>query len=291
MSRNKNKFNKFIEVLKEQEGIEIYDIDFLEDYYGEEKDKIMHFKIKGLKNWLWGAWIINTESGSINYKIQVFCQYERFVDKFKPSRGYFCVDVLPFFEYYTNEEKVLSLDVWELGRVVRYIKKHEAMAFCYENDITAYKGELWAKYYMLNCIMGDILYQWTKKVAHKSLHMLSAIFSFFHCIKVAYCPDQWNEDSRINDSWVVYYQNKLGKYIAETMKNLVKRKLIGSVYINKEEDEFMWDIYCMAANRKDYPLTKSIENEDGTIEVDDDELWAIVNQMEYDDIIQLYGKL
>ena len=136
MSKNKDRFAHLIQDMKSQEDIEIYDLEYLEEYWGDEKDKRIHFKIKGLKNWSWGAWLVENEEAPYGYEFQIFCQYTRFVDKFKPSRGYFNIQVAPWIDY-ENEtgKKCVSMDLWELGRTVEFIKKHEAMAFCYEDDI------------------------------------------------------------------------------------------------------------------------------------------------------------
>ena len=52
----------------------------------------------------------------------IFCQYTRFVDKFKPSRGYFNIQVTPWIDY-ENEtgKKYVSMDLWELGKTVEFI--------------------------------------------------------------------------------------------------------------------------------------------------------------------------
>ena len=43
---------------------------------------------------------------------------------------------------------------------------------------------------------------------------------------------------------------------------------------------------------KKYELKKVIRNENGDIiEIDDNELWAVINQMEYDDEVIIYGDI
>lgn len=294
MSKNKDRFAHLIQDMKSQEDIEIYDLEYLEEYWGDEKDKRIHFKIKGLKNWSWGAWLVENEETPYGYEFQIFCQYTRFVDKFKPSRGYFNIQVTPWIDY-ENEtgKKYVSMDLWELGKTVEFIKKHEAMAFCYEDDITKFNGELWAKWHMFKTVATDIWWNWSKERIHKKLHRWAAIFSYFKCIKVIYCPDKWNEDSHVNDDWFVYYHNAFGKWIAAAMDKMSRKRLsLGTIFLEETEEDMMWDAYSVGTHEQKYELKKVIRNENGDIiEVDDNELWAVINQMEYDDEIIIYGDI
>lgn len=292
MNKNRKKFEKFVEELKNQENIDIYDVEYLEEYWGDEKDKRMHFRIKGLKNWLWGVWLVDTEDNQYGYELHVFCQYDRFVDKFKPGRGDFNIKIAPGYEYNDNGEKYLSLDLWELGRAINFMKEHEAMAFCYGDDITKYNGELWAKWYMFKTIARDIWYDWSQERIQKKLHRWAAIFSYIKCIKVIFTPDELNEGEHINDEWFVYPCNKFGKWIAISMNKMIKKRLsLGVLFVEESEEDMMWDAYSRSLCRHKYELKKITENEDGTINVDDNELWATINQMDCDEVIAVYGEI
>lgn len=297
MSKNKDRFMNLIQDMKSQENIEIYDVEYLEEYWGDEKDKRIHFKIEGLKNWSWGAWLVENENTPYGYEFQIFCQYTRFVDKFKPSRGYFNIQVTPWVDY-ENEtgKKYVSMDLWELGRTVEFIKKHEAMAFCYEDDITKFNGELWAKWHMFKTVASDKWYHFKKKATYKNLHILSAIFGYFKCIKVIYSPDVLNENSHINDNWFVYPCNKIGEWVANKMKK-VNHKFygLGSVRIEEDEIEFLWSAYLMGnailLTDEKYKLQKTTKNEDGSLNIDENELWAVLNQLDFDEEITIYGEI
>ena len=292
MNKNKVKFIKFVEELKEQENIDIYDVEFLEEYWGEEKDKRMHFKVKGLKNWKWGAWLTETEENPYGYKFEVFCQYERFIYKFKPSRGIFSIEILPVYEYNENGEKYMTIDLWELARIINFIKKHSAMAYCYGDNITKYNGEWWARWHMFRDVSFDMWYDWSRKACYRLSHAIAATFSFLRCMKVIYCPDRWNDTGNVNDDWIIYPINKIGRFAANRIKKLIYCRFgLGSVTIEDTEEDMMWSAYSFAADKKKYPLNKTITNEDGTFEVDDNELWAMTLAMENDDVIQIYGEL
>lgn len=55
------------------------------DYHGE--NGICHFKIREIKGWLFGIWV--TPENTFDF----FCEHNFFVDKFKPSRGYFSENI------------------------------------------------------------------------------------------------------------------------------------------------------------------------------------------------------
>ena len=68
------------------------DIEFGNGYFIFEMgdDSVVHFHIKGCKSWKFGMWI---NTGDVDNVIQYFAQYEDSIDKFKPSRSYFCENV------------------------------------------------------------------------------------------------------------------------------------------------------------------------------------------------------
>lgn len=264
--------------------------DELEFYDIQQIDTdVVHFKIKGLKNWLWGIWYVQPSLTEEFGHFEVFCQYERFLDKFKPSRGAYCIKI---------EDSETYIDTYELSDVVNFIKKHEAMAFIYEDNITAYKGELYAKWKMFTMIARDIWNKWTTKRIYRKMHRWAKIFSLIKCINVAYNRDILNEDScdeeyrHLNDIWFIYPLNPFGKWVAEAIYKMhAKTWNLGRVHIDTEEGEFLWSVYNMSLKTKKYVFETMTENDDGTINVDENELWAIVNQMADAEDIILYGEI
>ncbi len=58
--------------------------------FGE--DSVIHFKVKEVKGWLFGIWF-NREYDGEEPKDQLFWQYERDIDKFKPSASVFLIEI------------------------------------------------------------------------------------------------------------------------------------------------------------------------------------------------------
>ena len=92
-------------------GFTPYDIEYGNGYFLFEmgKDSVVHFKIKEVwKNWKFGMWIDSKKLNDYNEEenentpyedepnvVQLFCQHEHLLDKFKPSRSALCVNYKP----------------------------------------------------------------------------------------------------------------------------------------------------------------------------------------------------
>ena len=124
-------------------GFKPYDIEYGDGYFlfdmGE--DSVVHFRMKGVwRHWKFGMWI-SSEYLSEDYRnsyvkeydepeewklIQVFCQHDHVIDKFKPSRSALCVsyDV----EDWCEKEKHPNT-FWELEHMLKMIKNHPVICF------------------------------------------------------------------------------------------------------------------------------------------------------------------
>ena len=132
---NKYFFNKFASQVQKELNLEFYNINFADGYIVEHgKNSVVDFKIKGLDGWIFGAWILENEQKE-KY-LQVFCQYEMFIDKFKPSRGDFNIKVT-----YRDRE----FDIFELSEALEFMQNHEAVFFCRQDNPYYYISEWRAK--------------------------------------------------------------------------------------------------------------------------------------------------
>jgi len=52
-------------------------------------DSVIHFNVKGCKGWRFAAWITEDSKNKEKFTIEMFGQYERYIDKFKPSASPF----------------------------------------------------------------------------------------------------------------------------------------------------------------------------------------------------------
>lgn len=257
-----------------------------------------HFYIEGIKGWLWGGWIENEEAtGKVSFTI--FTQYEMLIDKFKPSRSHITIEhIVAERKGGTNIFEILDEDkMLEFITKVNYVRDHPAMAYCYW-DIYDFSGEWRAKRIMLKEILYHKRLEANATIAHKVKVAAATLFgSWLKWMTVAYIPDKSNHIEEkgsvhefINDIWVIHSYNKISAAIAKLFFQKINSYFGAAAYIVENENDFFWDVYSYGPCRQEkYQLKSYKENEDGTIEVDEDEVWAIVNQMDYNDDVHIYG--
>lgn len=257
-----------------------------------------HFYIEGIKGWLWGGWIENEEAtGKVSFTI--FTQYEMLIDKFKPSHSHVTIEhIIAERKGGTNIFEILDEDkMLEFITKVNYVRDHPAMAYCYW-DIYDFSGEWRAKRMMLKEILYHKRLEANAAIAHKVKVAAATLFgSWLKWMTVAYIPDKDNHIEEkgsihefINDIWVIHSYNKFSAAIAKLFFQKINSYFGATAYIVENENDFFWDVYSYGPCRQEkYQLKSYKENEDGTIEVDEDEVWAIVNQMDYNDDVHIYG--
>lgn len=257
-----------------------------------------HFYIEGIKGWLWGGWIENEEAtGKVSFTL--FTQYEMLIDKFKPSHSHITIEhIVAERKGGTNIFEILDEDkMLEFITKVNYVRDHPAMAYCYW-DIYDFSGEWRAKRMMLKEILYHKRLEANAAIAHKIKVAAATLFgSWLKWMTVAYIPDKSSHIEEkgsthefINDIWVIHSYNKFSAAIAKLFFQKINSYFGATAYIVENENDFFWDVYSYGPCRQEkYQLKSYKENEDGTIKVDEDEVWAIVNQMDYNDDVHIYG--
>ena len=257
-----------------------------------------HFYIEGIKGWLWGGWIENEEAtGKVSFTL--FTQYEMLIDKFKPSHSHITIEhIVAERKGGTNIFEILDEDkMLEFITKVNYVRDHPAMAYCYW-DIYDFSGEWRAKRMMLKEILYHKRLEANATIAHKVKVAAATLFgSWLKWMTVAYIPDKSSHIEEkgsthefINDIWVIHSYNKFSAAIAKLFFQKINSYFGATAYIVENENDFFWDVYSYGPCRQEkYQLKSYKENEDGTIKVDEDEVWAIVNQMDYNDDVHIYG--
>lgn len=151
MSKSRNR--KFIESLFKQIekdlGYHIVDEQYGNCYFiveSKEPDTICHFHIKELPGYLFGIWNI-CRYDTIQYEVEnnlslwsdnlhisskseliFFTQYEKEIDKFKPSRSGM-VTGLRRITYKEDNKLITEWDIDELEVVLKYMKKHKYKSY------------------------------------------------------------------------------------------------------------------------------------------------------------------
>lgn len=227
---NKYFFNKFASQVQKELNLEFYNINFADGYiidHGE--DSVVNFKIKGLDGWIFGAWILENEQKE-KY-LQVFCQYEMFIDKFKPSRGDFNIKVT-----YKNGE----FNIFELGEALEFMQNHEAVFFCRQNNPYYYISEWRAKLRMKEFILDKNKYLKTQKRIYKLIQNTIKWACKLKIFQTMYYKDELNEEPyHINDIYYIYTTNKLAKIIVKYLQHKIQ-KVFDLGYIWDYDNKAVW---------------------------------------------------
>lgn len=160
-SRNRKLIESLFKQIEKELGYHIVDKQFGNCYFiveSKEPDTICHFHIKELPGYLFGIWNI-CRYDTIQYEVEnnlslwsdnlhisskseliFFTQYEKEIDKFKPSRSGM-VTGLRRITYKEDNKLITEWDIDELEVVLKYMKKHKYKAYAniYNENKFVYK--------------------------------------------------------------------------------------------------------------------------------------------------------
>lgn len=148
-SRNRKLIESLFKQIEKELGYHIVDKQFGNCYFiveSKEPDTICHFHIKELPGYLFGIWNI-CRYDTIQYEVEnnlslwsdnlhisskseliFFTQYEKEIDKFKPSRSGM-VTGLRRITYKEDNKLITEWDIDELEVMLKYMKKHKYKSY------------------------------------------------------------------------------------------------------------------------------------------------------------------
>lgn len=220
---NKNFFNEFASQVQKELNLEFYNINFADGYMVDHgENSVIDFKIKGLDAWIFGAWILENEQKE-KY-LQVFCQYEMFIDKFKPSRGDFNIKVT-----YRDRE----FDIFELSEALEFMQNHEAIFFCRQNNPYYYISEWKAKIKMVKCVSREKRYQRNKVKTYELIQNTIKWAYKFKIFQTMYDKDCLNNKyCHINDIYYMYAPNLFGKILSKYLCHKINKFYdLGNIWV------------------------------------------------------------
>lgn len=178
-SRNRKLIESLFKQIEKELGYHIVDKQFGNCYFiieSKEPDTICHFHIKELPGYLFGIWNI-CRYDTIQYEVEnnlslwsdnlhisskseliFFTQYEKEVDKFKPSRSGM-VTGLRRITYKEDNKLITEWDIDELEAVLNYMKKHKYKAYVniYNENKFVYK-----EYSSFKCFRSYYRHKWNR---------------------------------------------------------------------------------------------------------------------------------
>lgn len=147
----------------EELGYTVTDVNIGNTYFlfGGNDDSVCNFHIKEIPGFLFGMWTIDRldtldfqkarghilwcDSLNIDSKSEVifFTQYERDLDKFKPSRSGFVIGLYrQAWEEVDDNDNIVNIEDWsnfyELEDILHYIKKHRIRSVAYSASQSKY---------------------------------------------------------------------------------------------------------------------------------------------------------
>lgn len=143
-------------------GFKAYNVSYGDSYFifQGEPDSVVHFRLKGVnKHWKFGMWLKAEEldkeedSEAIEEPVKIvrfFCQWDRNIDKFKPSASSLLVEIeKDDFEYEME-------NCFDIVQMVKFIKRHKLIAYA------GFCGQ-YAGYYSGNFLKEYISTEWYHK--------------------------------------------------------------------------------------------------------------------------------
>lgn len=220
-------------------NLKVIDKKSLNGYYlfdmGE--DSVWHFKIKGLKNWLWGMWITLAEDfkpGDKEYEenlchISLFGEYIDYIDKFKPTATSIAYD----FKCKEDEESIKgALDIFTFAEKVSHIKDAPAiMRYAIYGE-----GEKFIPFLVSNFCYYKITKKWKKFVRKVLTKYYLKFIAKIYTWKFKTPKNKFHVVVDERDLWYPNYEFRL-------------------IYEQCDNDN-MWDIYHFVEREKFHKATK-----------------------------------
>jgi hypothetical protein len=135
------------------------------------KNGVCHFEIKGCRNWKFGIWITDNESERVCF----FAQHTINIDKFKPSRSYYCqvINKEAFDRIIKSNEK-LPWDIYYVIRMIQEIKSHPILAFY--KDLTE-ETYLPSSFNIFKDVIGAIYENFAENIRDKVKNFFTVVYN------------------------------------------------------------------------------------------------------------------
>lgn len=134
--------------IKGVDAIHVEDVQYLDGYYifPMGTNAVVHFKIKECPGWLFGIWwkepeCMDRKAGSFKMTGTFFAQYEKTIDKFKPSASSIKAEVQAEIikKSKSSQDKIWHIsDYTDMLNQIRFIIKEPELAFCRDYQVWDY---------------------------------------------------------------------------------------------------------------------------------------------------------
>lgn len=130
---NREIAEKLFNYIRKNSEFEPYNIEYGDTYFvfTGAPDSVIHFRMKGVsRRWKFGMWVhaeyIDDYERSEEPVIQFFAQWDRSIDKFKPSRSEICVTIKAY-QFNTEADWFYFTDI---VNALIMMKQHPILCYC-----------------------------------------------------------------------------------------------------------------------------------------------------------------
>jgi hypothetical protein len=281
---NKKSLNKriFERIEKELNSNRLYIVDknYQDGYFDmNKKDAQITFKIKGLKSWLFGCTIEQVDKDNI--KIEIFTQFERFIDKFNAYHSTFILegdmnDTEGKFK--VDDDRDLIYLANETSKMIKYIKHHPVKAFYIDTEVysNVWDNESFKAIKMFYEIYKDKYNHFKNRFIYWYIQKKLRSLAKRNKIKAVYEKDNWNTNSNedfkhVNDYYYIYTEDEKLYNKIENVSTKLKEDYylcLDNLYLSKNIIEFYLDICqeCVDKKIEDLSLKEQMELLDDLLE-------------------------
>ena len=224
MTKNREIAEMMFDIIKDY-GFRPYDIKYGNGYFicDRGEDSIIHFKIRGCRGWKFGIWVNSEYLNEENRKeepdtygdgykvISLFAQYEKDIDKFKPSASAFCV------EYGAREWEKHSqyANPWyQIKEMIGMIKRHPFISYAGQAGYYAgYFDKSFLLYFLENRCKDAVID--IRKVFNKAFHLTWLNFKLLLARSEVIDSIEIEDFQKENPGWSTSYLHKVKITFAE----------------------------------------------------------------------------
>lgn len=135
-----DKYKKAWDIFSEsitKEKFNIVKVEFLDGYFifGSGTNSVVHFYIEEIPGWKFGIWWNSEKNQKKIIKGSFFAQYEKNIDKFKPSNSVIS------HEFSINTDEPTTYYFYEIINTLNFMKNEPELAFCRDYNCWNYNVE------------------------------------------------------------------------------------------------------------------------------------------------------
>lgn len=239
---NKQLIESFLQSLQQESNINVIDKKFGNCYFlfeGEE-NSICHFKIKEIPGFIFGIWTKDRFDQDkpwydgfgvpSNTELVIFTQYEREMDKFKPSRSGFCIGTYRMEDSCT--EQGYSWHLFDMINIIQFMRKHPIKSYVY---VQCQINNVWDELpgiYCLKTYISDWYYhnkyknkkqKLENKLIKASKNVLKQLRTFDYSLEIYKC---WSPSIHIH----LRTKPEINKYLKDEQRNYKEEEFLGKFF-------------------------------------------------------------